>query len=117
MNLVTITTAQRIAAEIEQVTAETLSFVESQLKRLYALANTPGEQANILAVFGTNGIEALGAYSSFKSALDNAKPGNTAESVNTDVFQPQPDGSVIYVAPPPPPEPDPQPEPVVPIEE
>lgn len=115
MKLITITNAQRIAAEIEQVTAETLLFVEAQLKRLYALANTPGEQANILAVFGTNGITALTAYSAFKTALDAAKPGNTAESVNTDVFQPQPDGSVIYVAPPPTPEPDPQP--VVPIKE
>lgn len=115
MNLTTITTAQRIAAEIEQVTAETLSFVEAQLKRLYALANTPGEQSNILAVFGTNGIEALTAYSAFKAALDAAKPGNTAEAVNLDVFQPQSDGSVIYVAPPPPL--DPEPEPVVPTEE
>lgn len=111
MNLVTITTAQRIAAEIEQVTAETLSFVEAQLKRLYALANTPGEQANILAAFGANGISALGAYASFKSALDSAKPGNTAEAVNLDVFQPQDDGSVIYVAPPQP-EPITEPEPI-----
>jgi hypothetical protein len=88
MNLTTTTPAQRIAAEIEGITAETIRFVQAQLARIYALANTPGEQAAIMQAFGANGTAALSAV------------GVPAPIPDLSVFQLQPDGTVLYVAPP-----------------
>lgn len=99
MRIPTITTGQRIAAEIEALTNETLRHVESQLTRIYWLANTPGEQAAICEAFGTHGTSALAAYEAFRAALTTGMPSHTVREVNVQVFQPQADGSVIYVAP------------------
>lgn len=103
MNLTTTTNAQRIAREIEGITSETISFVSSQLNRIYQLANTQGEQAAIFEAFGTNGTAALQAYVVFQTALNAV--GSSAPTPDQSAFQPQPDGSVLYVAPP---EPEPQ---------
>jgi hypothetical protein len=106
MNLTTITPAQRIAGEIEQITSETIRFCESQINRIFSLANTEGQQSAIFAAFGTNGVAALQAYAAFQAAL--VAVGGNAPLSSLEVFQPQPDGSVVYVAPPAP-EPAPQP--------
>jgi hypothetical protein len=90
-----ITPAFRAAAEIEQITADTISFVEARLKNLYELAADPA----VLDVFGKNAVTALTAYSAFHSALSVAKPDHTAPAFNLAIFQPQPDGSVKYIAP------------------
>lgn len=97
MNLTTTTPGQRIAGEIEQITAETISFVQAQLNRVYQLANTEGQQAEIFAAFGTNGVKALQSYAAFQSAL--VAVGGDAPLPNTEVFVPQADGSVVYVVP------------------
>jgi hypothetical protein len=98
MNLTTTTPAQRIAVEIEGITAETIRFVQAQLARIYALANTPGEQAAIMQAFGANGVAALQAYGAFHAALSAV--GVPAPIPDLSVFQPQADGSVAYIAPP-----------------
>ena len=98
MNLTTTTAAQRIASEIEQVTLETIRFCEAQINRIFRLANTEGEQAAIFAAFGTNGVAALQSYAAFQAAL--VAVGGHAPLPSLEVFQPQPDGSVVYVAPP-----------------
>jgi|GEM_PF-3451965 len=90
-----ITPAFRAAAEIEQVTGDTISFVEARLKNLYELAADPA----VLEVFGTNAVAALTAYSAFLQALTVVKPNHTAPAFDLAIFQPQPDGSVVYVAP------------------
>jgi len=90
-----ITPAFRAAAEIEQITADTISFVEARLKQLYELAANPA----VLAVFGTNATTALTAYSAFHAALSVAKPAHTAPAFDLAIYQPQPDGSVKYTAP------------------
>lgn len=95
MNLTTITQAQRTAAEVEQITGETIAFVEFQLKRLHAMAS----DQSVLDVFGTNAASALGAYSAFHAALSAVKPDHSAPAPDTTIFQPQSDGRVIYVAP------------------
>ena len=104
MNLTTTTQAQRIAGEIEQVTSETIRFCEAQVNRIFRLANTEGEQAAIFQAFGTNGVAALQSYAVFQSAL--VAVGGNAPLPSLEVFQPQPDGSVVYIAPP---EPEPEP--------
>lgn len=95
MNLTTITQAQRTAADIEQITAETAAFVEFQLQRLHTMAS---DQA-VLDVFGTNAVGAISAYSAFYAALNAVEPDHNAPAPDTTVFQPQSDGSVIYVVP------------------
>jgi len=90
-----ITPVFRAAAEIEQTTANTISFVEAQLKHLHSLATDPA----VLAVFGTNATAALTAYSAFLQALSVVKPDHTAPAFDLTVFQPQPDGSVLFVEP------------------
>jgi hypothetical protein len=90
-----ITPAFRAAAEIEQITADTISFVEARLKQLHELAADPA----VLEVFGKNATTALTAYSAFLQALSVAKPNHNAPSFDLTVFQPQPDGSVKYIAP------------------
>ncbi len=96
MNFTTITTSQKTAADIEQITASTISYVEARLKQLHSLASDP----EVLAVFGTNAVAALSMYSAFLQALSAVKPDHSAPAIDTQVYQPQPDGSVIYVAPP-----------------
>lgn len=90
-----ITPAIRAAAEIEQVTSDTVSFVEARLKHLHQLASNPA----VLESFGTNAVAALTAYSAFLAALSVVKPSHTAPSFDLAIYQPQPDGSVIYVSP------------------
>lgn len=88
-----ITPAFRVAAEIEQVTADTISFVEARLKHLHSLAADPA----VLEVFGKNAVAALTAYSAFHAALSVAKLDHTAPAFDLSTYQPQPDGSVKYV--------------------
>lgn len=112
MNFTSITSAQKTAADIEQITSETISFVEARLKQLYSLSSNP----EVLSVFGENAVPALGMYSAFLQALSVVKPDHSAPDFDLQVFQPQPDGSVIYVPPAviattPEPTPTPEPEP------
>ena len=90
-----ITPAFRAAAEIEQITADTISFVEARLKQLHELAGNPA----VLDVFGKNAVRALTAYSAFHTALTIAKLDHNAPPFDLSVYQPQPDGSVLFVAP------------------
>jgi len=88
-----ITPAFRAAAEIEQITADTISFVEARLKQLHELA----ADSAVFDVFGKNAVPALTAYSAFHAALSVAKLDHTAPAFDLAIFQPQPDGSVKYV--------------------
>ena len=90
-----ITPAFRAAAEIEQITADTISFVEARLKQLHTLSSDP----DVLAVFGTNATAALTAYSVFFDAMSVIRPDHSIPKFDPDVFQPQSDGSVKFVVP------------------
>ena len=90
-----LTPAFKAAAEIEQTTSDTISFIESRLKYLHSLASDP----EVLTIFGTNAVSALTAYSVFVDALTAVKPDHTAPKFDLEVFQPQPDGSINYVPP------------------
>jgi hypothetical protein len=66
---------------------------------LHALANTPGHEQAIMDRFGPNAVQALTAFVAFSGALATVKPDLSLPPANTKVFQPQPDGTVLYVAP------------------
>lgn len=88
-----LTPAFRAAAEIEQTTSDTISFVEARLKYLHELAADPA----VLDVFEKNAVAALGAYSAFLHALSVVKPDHSVPTFDPSIYQPQADGSVKYV--------------------
>lgn len=98
MNLLTSTPAERTAHNIESITYEVYAFVQSRLLRIHELVNTPTQQGDILAAFGTNGVAALQAYVASREALLTV--GGEVPLPDPEVFVAQADGSVTYVAPP-----------------
>lgn len=104
-------TPHQIAAEIAQINNETVSFLRAQAKRAYALVNTPGQQQEILDAFPAIGLvpaQAVAAYAAFQAALAAVGAADGIPAPDLTIFQPQLDGSVLYVAPPPPLEPEPE---------
>jgi hypothetical protein len=96
------------AAEIDGINRSLTAFIRNQLERSYALVMTDPQA--VLDALGTNAVAALTRYATLYSALSTLGEANGVIAPNFDIFQPQPDGSVLYVAPPEP-EPTPDPEP------
>jgi hypothetical protein len=100
MSLFVQTSPARDAAnEIQSLITELVGFNTATLRRIYELANTPGEQQAILNKFGAEGASALTAYATLQSAMELVAPGSVPPA-DPDVFVPQADGSVLYVAQP-----------------
>ena len=108
--LITKTNAQRIAEEIDASQQELLNHVEAMLSTIYAKVNTASEQQSILDAFGANAASAISAYVAMFQAVAAINPATSVPVPDLAIVQPQPDGSVLYVAPPTP-EPTPEPEP------
>lgn len=99
MKLIQKTKAQQIAFELQTRTENLISHVESELTALYSAINTDGEQQAILDEFGTNAINAIQAYIAFQTPLAAIKQYTTAPIADLTSFQPQADGTVVYVEP------------------
>ena len=99
-NLIPKTNPQRIAEEIDADQRELLNHVQSMLSNIFAKVNTAGEQQAILDTFGANGVKALTSYSAMFQAVSAINPATTVPAPDLLVFQPQQDGSVLFVAPP-----------------
>jgi hypothetical protein len=91
--------AREAANEIQSLITELVGFNAATLRRIHELANTPGQQQAILDKFGAEGASALTAYATLQSAMELVAPGSVPPA-NPEVFMPQPDGTVRYVAPP-----------------
>jgi hypothetical protein len=91
--------ASQNAYSIQQETKALAEYTHSALLRIHALANTPGQEQEILDCFGSNAATALAAYSAFANAMNLVKP-DSIPLPNQEVFQIQQDGTVVYVAPP-----------------
>lgn len=96
---------QKIAERIDERQTELIRHVESELKSFHAAVNTPGQQQAILDIFGTNAVAALQKYVAMRSLIAQLNPATTVPDADLDVFVPNQDGSVTYVAPP---EPEPE---------
>ena len=105
-SLLNKTTAQKIAERIDSTQSELLNHVESILRNIHAAANTDGQQQAILDVFGTGATAALTKYATLYAAISALNPSTTVPAPDMTVFQPQPDGTVLYVAPPEPEQPE-----------
>jgi hypothetical protein len=96
--------ATAAAVEIQRDIDELLNVAASKLKRIYGRVNTPGKEQAILDRIGQGDVPtvaALQVYVAFQQALEMARPGG-APAADLEVFVPQEDGSVLFVAPPPP---------------
>lgn len=100
MSLIQKSPAEKLANEIDSINTEAISFIKAMMSNAFAKANTAGEQQAIMDVFGTNAVNALTVYSAFYSALATVGQANGLSTPDLTVFQPQPDGTVIFVAPP-----------------
>jgi hypothetical protein len=99
MTLLTLTNPQRIAHEIDAAQQELLKHVEAMLSTIYAKVNTAGEQQAILDAFGANAASAISAYVAMFQAVASINPATNIPVPDLTIFQPQPDGSVIFAAP------------------
>ena len=97
-NLINKTTAQIKAEKIDALQSELQSHVESILSLIYAEANTDGEQQAILDVFGAGATAALTKYGTLHAAISELNPATSVPVPDLTVFQPQPDGTVLFVA-------------------
>lgn len=97
--LITKTNAQRIAEDIDAAQQELLNHVEAMLSTIYSKVNTAGEQQAILDAFGANAASAITAYVAMYQAVAAINPATSVPVPDLAMFQPQPDGSVIYSQP------------------
>lgn len=97
-NLINKTTAQIKAEKIDALQSELQSHVESILSLIYAEANTEGEQQAIMDVFGTGATAALTKYGTLHAAISALNPATTVPAPDLNMFKPQPDGTVLFVA-------------------
>jgi len=104
-NLINKTTAQIKAEKMDALQSELQNHVESILSLIYAEANTEGEQQAILDVFGTGATAALTKYATLHAAISALNPATSVPVPDLTVFQPQSDGTVLFVAPPAPEQP------------
>jgi len=105
-----MTTPHTTAATIAEIISSVPAFVFSQMARAYQLANTPDQQQAILDAmpdFGVTPVQALTLYATMQTALGSIGLAGNLPVADLTIFQPQPDGSVLYVAPP---EPEPTPD-------
>lgn len=93
------------AAEIDRINGEITGFVRQQLNRSYAIVMKDPQA--VLDALGSNAVAALSRYAALHTALAAIGEADGMTAPNFDVFQPQKDGTVVYVAP----EPEPAPEP------
>lgn len=97
-SLIPKTTAQIKAEKIDALQSELQNHVESILSLIYAEANTEGEQQAIMDAFGTGATEALTKYGTLHAAISALNPATSVPVPDLTVFQPQPDGTVLFVA-------------------
>ena len=97
-----MTTPHTTAATIAEIISSVPAFVVSQMARAYSLANTPDQQQTILDAmpdFGVTPTQALTLYVTMQTALASIGLAGNLPAADLTIFQPQPDGSVLYVAP------------------
>jgi len=92
------TKAAEIASNIKQV----VPYLRMMAEKSFALVNQDNEQQetlNALPDFGISAVEALGIYSAMYGALDAIRQSEGITEPDLNTFQPQPDGTVLYVTP------------------
>jgi hypothetical protein len=94
------TQAEVLAEGIDKLQREWLAYTEAVFKSIESKAATPGQQQNVMDVFGENAAEVLRKYGVVYAAVLDINPETGVPAPNLDIYQPQPDGTVLYVSPP-----------------
>jgi hypothetical protein len=100
MSLIQKTTAEKLANDIDSINNEAVSYIRAMMTNAYAKANTAGQQQAIMDVFGINAVNALTIYATLHAALVALGQADGLDTPDFSVFQPQPDGKVLFVDPP-----------------
>ena len=90
------------ASEISSIIKQVVPYLQMMAKKSFFLVNQDDEQQDILNAlpdFGISAVDALAIYSAIYSALNSIGKSNGITSPDLSVFQPQQDGTVLYVAP------------------
>jgi len=89
------------AAEINRINRDMVSYMRCQLAASYALVMSDPQET--LDAMGTEAKDAITRYATMHAALLSLGEAEGIATPDYQMFQPQDNGTVIYVAPPPPP--------------
>ncbi len=96
------TAAQTEVARIDQHYKQTIDVLEAKLRTIYReiTAGTPEQIQARLDEMGTNASVGLGQYIAAYTLVKNNRPNSTIPEASVEVFVPNQNGTVTYVAPP-----------------
>jgi anti-sigma factor RsiW len=119
-----LTNAQKTAARLDEMNEQVASHLEAIGKEAFTLANTPGQEQEIMDALGTQATSALAGFGvlqlasllfaaigkgktdevlqilqSLAPSLADLKVVSPVPAANLEIFQPQPDGTVAYAPP------------------
>lgn len=88
-----------IAAEIDAINREALSYLRTQAQRAYELINTPEQEQAILDVLGANAAAALQTYGAIYQLLATLGQAENVLPPNLSIWQINQDGTVTFTPP------------------
>jgi len=100
MNYLTKSQAQEKAERIAARAKELANHVESTLKAMFGAITQDSDPQGILDVFGPNAAKVLADYAAMQQAVSTINPATTVPAPDAAMFAANPDGTVVYTAPP-----------------
>ena len=100
MNYLTKTQAQEKAERIAARAKELANHVESTLKAMFGAITQDSDPQVILDVFGPNAAKVLADYAAMQQAVASINPDTSVLAPDPAMFAANPDGTVVYTAPP-----------------
>jgi len=100
MNYLTKTPAQEKAERISARARELANHVESTLKAMFGAITQDNDPQGILDVFGPNAAKVLADYAAMQQAVASINPETSVRAPDPAMFAANPDGTVVYTAPP-----------------
>ena len=87
-----------IAAQIDSINRETVSFLRAQSFRAYYLANTEGQQQAVMDALGTQAASALQAYALIHTALTSLGSSDGIPAPDFSKWQVNQDCTVTFIS-------------------
>jgi len=110
MNYLTKSQTQEKAERIARRAKELAQHVEATLKAMYGAITQDSDPQSILDVYGPQASKVLADYAAMQQAVSTINPATTVPAPDPAMFAANPDGTVVYSAPP---EPEIVPEPEI----
>lgn len=100
MNYISKSPAQDKAERIARRAKELASHVEATLKAMYGAITQDSDPQSILDVYGPQASKVLADYAAMQQAVVSINPDTSVLAPDPAMFAANPDGSVVYTAPP-----------------